>query len=80
MFGEKSIFAVQINIMIEKYPIQVEEYMQLFFNSLNERDRRRYAAVEVEKLGHGGLSYICTLLHIDPKTIREGQSELEKKT
>ena len=54
--------------------------MQLFFNSLNERDRRRYAAVEVEKLGHGGLSYICTLLHIDPKTIREGQSELEKKT
>ncbi len=65
--------------MIIKYSAQVEEYMQLFANSLNERDRRRYAAVEAEKLGHGGLQYICELLVIDPKTVREGQEEFKKK-
>lgn len=65
--------------MLEKYPIEIEEYMRLYADSLNERDRRRYAAVEVAKLPHGGLQYICNLLSIDPKTVRVGQSELEKK-
>ncbi len=42
-----------------------------------EKDRRRYAAVEATKLGHGGIEYIARLLGCDPKTIRQGQSELE---
>lgn len=65
--------------MVVKYSKKIEEYMQLFANSLNERDRRRYAAVEAEKLGHGGLQYICELLDMDPKTVMEGQEELKKK-
>ena len=36
------------------YDSDTEEYMQLFASTLNERDKRRYAAVEAKKLGHGG--------------------------
>ena len=39
---------------------------------LSEKDRRRYAAVEAAKLGHGGVEYIAALLGCDAKTIRQG--------
>ena len=45
--------------------------------SLNERDKRRYAAVEAVKLGHGGLTYISQLLNCDPKTVQAGLLEIE---
>ena len=51
--------------------------MRAFAQSLRENDRRRYAAVETGKLGHGGLEYIAAVLDIDPKTIRQGQRDLE---
>ena len=58
------------------YPEAVEQHMQQFYRSLNERDRRAYAAVEVAKLGYGGASYICNLLDCDPKTIKRGEQDL----
>lgn len=36
------------------YPSAVEKQMQRFYHWLNERDRRRYVAVEAVRLGHGG--------------------------
>jgi hypothetical protein len=51
--------------------------MRAFYRSLRENDRRRYAAVEAAKLGHGGTEYISHVLGIDPKTIRQGQRDLE---
>jgi hypothetical protein len=59
------------------YAPDIERVMKRLFDSLNERDRRRYAAVEATKLGHGGVEYISRLLGCDPKTIGQGQSELE---
>ena len=59
------------------YSPDVEEAMKTFFRSLREKDRRRYAAVEVAKLGVGGLTYLANLLGIDPKTIRQGESDLK---
>ena len=58
------------------YPQDVELKMQWLFESLSEKDRRRYAAVEVVKLTHGGTEYISNLFDIDPKTIRRGLAEL----
>jgi hypothetical protein len=58
------------------YPAEVEKSMQAMFRSLRENDRRRYAAVEAGKLGHGGTDYIACLLDCDPKTIRRGHSDL----
>lgn len=59
------------------YPEQIEREMKKFYASLSEKDRRRYAAVEAAKLGHGGMEYIATVLGCDAKTIRHGQHDLE---
>jgi hypothetical protein len=50
--------------------------MKRLFASLRENDRRRYAAIEAAKLEHGGVEYIARVLECDPKTIRQGQVEL----
>jgi hypothetical protein len=62
---------------MDAFAPEVERQMRRLFNSLGEKDRRRYAAIEATKLGHGGIEYIAGLLGCDPKTIRQGQSELE---
>jgi hypothetical protein len=59
------------------YAAEVERLMKRLFVSLKESDRRRYAAIEAAKLGHGGTEYIAALLGCDPKTIRQGLAELE---
>lgn len=60
------------------YPVAVEQVMKTLYLSLREHDRRRYAAVEAAKLGHGGTEYISQLLGCDPKTVRHGQADLQQ--
>lgn len=62
---------------MEAYAVDVEAKMKRLFGWLSEKDRRRYAAVEAAKLGHGGIEYIARLLACDPKTIRQGLEDLE---
>ncbi len=62
--------------MKEEYSADVERQMKRFYRSLNERDRRRYAAVEATKLGHGGMEYIARVLGCDAKTVAKGIGEL----
>ena len=59
-----------------KYPPEVEKAMRGLFEALPERQRRLYAAVEVAKLGRGGLAYLAGVLGCDEKTIRRGRREL----
>jgi len=42
------------------YKAAVERHMVRLYESLSEKDRRRYAAVEAEKLGQGGVRYSPT--------------------
>ena len=63
-------------MITQAYPQKVEAQMLNFYNSLSEKDRRRYAAIEATKLGYGGDSYICRVLHCDAKTITRGQQDL----
>jgi hypothetical protein len=63
---------------MEAYPVDIEAKMTRLFGWLSEKDRRRYAAVEAAKLGHGGVEYIARLLACDPKTIRQGLMELDQ--
>jgi hypothetical protein len=63
---------------MDAYPEEVELKMKQFAAWLSEKDRRRYAAVEALKLGHGGIDYIARLLGCDPKTIRQGMHDLEQ--
>ena len=62
--------------MIIKYPGSVEQAMRFTFATLNERQRRLYAATEALKLGHGGIAYVAELLDCHRRTIERGQSEL----
>lgn len=64
---------------MEEYSASVEGQMVRFYRSLNERDRRRYAAVEAAKLGRGGIEYISRVLGCDPKTVSHGIAELESE-
>jgi hypothetical protein len=59
------------------YGCEIEAQMKAMYGSLNEKDRRHYAAVEATKLGRGGYRYIAALLRCDRKTIRRGRMELE---
>jgi hypothetical protein len=63
---------------VQRYSAAIEQSMITFFSSLREKDQRRYAAVETEKLGHGGIEYLSSLLGCDPKTIRQGQADLKE--
>jgi hypothetical protein len=62
---------------MDAYAPGIERMMKRLFDSLREHDRRRYAAVEATKLGYGGVDYVARVLGCDPKTIRQGQAELE---
>ena len=62
---------------MDAYTPDIERMMKRLFDSLRENDRRRYAAIEAAKLGHGGVEYMAGILGCDPKTIRQGQAELE---
>ena len=43
------------------------------------KDRRHYAAIEAEKLGHGGITYISDLFGCSRQTVHDGIEELKKK-
>lgn len=60
------------------YPAGLEQAMKVMYRSLRENDRRRYAAIEAAKLGHGGTDYVAALLGCDPKTIRRGELDLQE--
>ena len=63
---------------MDGYGRQVEVQMVNFYRSLSEKDRRRYAAVEAGKLGHGGVAYIARLFGCDPDTVRRGLADVQQ--
>lgn len=64
--------------MVLPYPPKIELTMKTYYQTLRQKDRRRYAAVEAAKFGHGGIDYIAGVLGCDPKTIRQGMVDLEQ--
>jgi len=64
--------------MKQFYKEETEQIMRKYYATLSEKDRRRYAAVEVIKLGVGGQGYIAKILGCDEKTIHSGRMELEQ--
>lgn len=48
----------------------------MFYESLPEKDRRRYAAIEVMKLGFSGQKHICEILGCMLRKNKVGTDEL----
>jgi hypothetical protein len=61
---------------MEPYAPEVEAAMKRFYNSLDEKDRRRYAGVEALKLGLGGRNYIARALKCSRRTVTKGAKEV----
>ncbi len=64
-------------VKIRPYPPEIENEMKKFYQTLSEKDKRRYAAIEALKLGHGGIIYIANVVGCDRDTISEGIKELK---
>ena len=65
---------------MQSYPTEIEVQMQRYYQSLSEKDRRRYAAIEAVKLGYGGQAYIRRLFGCHHETLALGMAELEDET
>ncbi len=61
---------------MQPYPASIEAQMQRYYQSLSEKDRRRYAAIEAIKLGYGGQACIRQLLGCHHETLALGMAEL----
>ena len=62
----------------ERYEPHIEERMRRFWETLSERDRRRFAALEAARLGHGGIEYVAEVLGSSTRTIERGADELDQ--
>jgi hypothetical protein len=51
--------------------------MNLFFGRLDEQQRRWYAALESQAIGHGGDRQLSRITGLSEKTIRKGRRELD---
>ncbi len=60
------------------YSPEIEQLLCQYSQSLSEKDRRRCAALEAIKLGHGGTRYIAKVLGCDPQTVQDGMRELKQ--
>ena len=49
---------------------RLHEQMTLLLSRLGEAERRWYAAVEANRLGHGGARLVAQITGLDEKTIR----------
>ena len=50
--------------------------MNLLLSRLDEQQRRWYAAVESNRVGHGGDQLVAQITGLDPQTIQRGRREL----
>ena len=48
-----------------------------FYNTLSEKDARRFAALEAQRLGRGGTPYLANLFGCGIRTIERGITELD---
>ena len=67
-------------MLVRIYSLTTEQQMKSYYESLSEKDRRRYAAVEAKKLGYGGISYISRLFGCNYRTISKGIAELSEQS
>ncbi len=65
---------------LERFDDVVEKQMQNVFQTLSEKDRRRFAAIQARQIGYGGIKYISEVLGCSTTTIRRGIAELDQLT
>jgi hypothetical protein len=59
-----------------QYEPAIEESLRAFYESLSEKDQRRFVALEAQRLGHGGTKYVAEVFGCSERTIERGSDEL----
>ena len=60
-----------------QYEPEFESRMRAYYETLSEKDRRRFAVLEAKRLGYGGITYIACVLGCSAKTIERAKDELD---
>ena len=58
---------------------RIHHQINLLISRLNEQQKRWYAALEANRIGHGGIKVISEITGLDEKTINRGQKELDQQ-
>jgi len=61
-----------------KYAADVEATVLAFYETLSEKDQRRYVAVEAQQMGFGGMESLAGVFGCSVKTIERGIKELNE--
>ena len=59
-----------------QYTADQEERVRGFYQTLSEKDRRRYAALEARRLGRGGIRYVAEVVGCSRRTIERAGAEV----
>ena len=60
-----------------QYDAEIEVSLLAFYDSLSEKDQRRFVALEARRLGHGGATYVAQVFGCSERTIERGLAELD---
>ena len=60
------------------YSAEAEVVAKAFYETLSEKDQRRYVAVEARRIGFGGMEYLASVFGCSRKTIERGMVELDE--
>jgi hypothetical protein len=55
----------------------IEDRLRGFYQTLSEKDQRRFAALEATRLGFGGIEYIAKVLGCSRRTIERAAEEIQ---
>ncbi len=61
-----------------RFDEHTEQQMRNVYQTLSEKDRRRFAAIQAVQLGRGGTAYIANVLGCSTRTIKRGRDELDR--
>ena len=65
-------------VFTKDWDAAVEKHVRDFSDTLSEKDRRRFAAVQARQLGYGGVKYMAAVVGCSRRTIERGLTELEE--
>jgi hypothetical protein len=59
------------------YPRKIEKMVKMFYQRLSEKDRRLFVAIEAERLGYGGVSFVSRFYGCSRPTVHKGIKEFQ---
>ena len=64
-------------IFTKAWDATIAKNVRDFYDTLSEKEQRRFAAVQARQLGYGGVKYIAKVLGCSRRTIERGLAELD---